>query len=270
MDLMRAQPAICAVQLHPRRECRKEVEAWLCEGRGLLESALHARRPADLVPKSAIIGSMSFHSKSCYQWIHMPSQDADRAPDTVAIVFTRSDDLHLWRSSEERSAWLKRGADFSADGKSVLVDAEKITLQRDDGSLGGWLPSRDGSGTAEQSLPPPPPWKVAATVLLPMFCVQETNRALILPMLASSDTWSSLPPTVQTFAVCAWTTGTVTTLLLPHARSLVERIGFIGGVRGCPDAASLLRSGSVLVLLYAGTVAMGVGASELVGVVRAA
>lgn len=264
--VLNAKPAICAVQLQLRPENRTEVEAWLCEGRGLLETALHARRPADSVPKSSVVGQLSMHSKSCYQWIHMPSPDLQAAPDTVAILFTRADDLHLWRASEERRGWLARGASFAADGAdSVLIDAEKITLQRDDGSLGGWLPSRDGSGTAEQSLPPPPPWKVAATVLLPMFCVQEANRAVLVPALAATDAWAALPPTVQTFAVCSWTAGTVTMVLLPHARSLVERIGFIGGRRGCPEGANLARGGGMLVACYAGVVGAGVVASWTFG-----
>ena len=135
-------------------------------------------------------------------------------------------------------------------------------------------------------MPPPPAWKVAATVLLPMFVMQarslgaaklvsvgsrsaarpsqETNRALLLPLLAtSSDTWTSLPPTIQMFFTCGWTTGTVTILLLPLARSLVERIGFIGGAKGCPDAVSLAHSGSVVLMLYATAVAVGLAASEV-------
>ena len=63
------------------------------------------------------------------------------------------------------------------------------------------------------------------------------------------------------FVTCGWTTGTVTILLLPLARSLVERIGFIGGAKGCPDAVSLARSGSVVLMLYATAVALGVAAS---------
>ncbi|EOD39651.1 hypothetical protein EMIHUDRAFT_200217 [Emiliania huxleyi CCMP1516] len=260
----RARPAICAVQLRPRTECSAEqLERWLCEGRALLEKSLRSRRPADSVPTSAIIGEASCHSRSCYQWIHIPSGDVS-APSTVAIVFTRNDDLHLWRSSTERQAWLDRGAGLARDGASLLVDAEKITLQRDDGSLGGWLPA-DGSGTAEQPLPPPPSWKVAATVLLPMFCVQELNRAAILPALATTEVWAALPPTVQMFSACSWTAGIVTVLLLPRARRLMERIGFIGGARGCPNAAGLARSGGTLALLYGGVVAFGIAASEVTG-----
>jgi antibiotic biosynthesis monooxygenase (ABM) superfamily enzyme len=238
---------------------------WLCEGRNLLEKSLRARRPADSVPQSSIIGRASMHSQSCYQWIHIPSEDLSRQPDTVAIVFTRDDDLSLWRSSEERQAWLERGAEVAADKSSVLIDAEKITLQRDDGSLGGWLPSRDGSGAAEQSLPPPPSWKVAATVLLPMFVVQETNRALLLPTLCETEVWMSLPPTVQMFTACSWTACTVTMLLLPPARTLVERIGFIGGAQGCPDARGLARGGGMLLLLYCAVVGIGVAASGVSG-----
>jgi antibiotic biosynthesis monooxygenase (ABM) superfamily enzyme len=264
---MHAKPAICAVQLMPRPNRTTQLEDWLCEGRGLLEQSLHARRPADSVPKSAIIGPRTFHSPSCYQWIHIPSSEPGTSPDTVAIVFTRADDLHLWRSSAERRGWLARGAELAADGDQLLVDAEKITLQRDDGSLGGWLPSRDGSGSAESqsSLPPPPSWKVAATVLLPMFCVQECNRALVLPALATTEAWTSLPPSVQMFCACSWTAGTVTMLLLPHARSLVERIGFIGGARGCPDVPTLARSGGVLLFIYGSVVALAFAASETFG-----
>eukprot|EP00964_Phaeocystis_antarctica_P011635 scaffold6437_cov47-Phaeocystis_antarctica.AAC.2 len=39
-----------------------------------------------------------------------------------------------------------------------------------------------------------------------------------------------------------WTCGAVTVVLLPHARSLSERVGFIGGHRGCPDPAALARA----------------------------
>ena len=46
---------------------------------------------------------------------------------------------------------------------------------------------------------------------------------------------------------------------------LMERIGFIGGARGCPDAAGLARSGGTLALLYGGVVAFGVAASEVTG-----
>ena len=98
-----------------------------------------------------------------------------------------------------------------------------------------------------------------------MFCVQEVNRALLVPLLSTTEAWNALPPTVQTFAVCSWTAGCTTVLLLPRARTLMERIGFIGGARGCPDAVSLARSGSVLLLVYALAVGVGIGVSEQFG-----
>ena len=52
------------------------------------------------VPSSVLVGT---NIQSCYHWIHIPAP-AEEQPDTVAIVFTRVDDLHLWRSSEERCA----------------------------------------------------------------------------------------------------------------------------------------------------------------------
>ena len=36
-----------------------------------------------------------------------------------------------------------------------------------------------------------------------MYPVQELNRILLLPLLASSPQWSLLSPTVQVFAACA-------------------------------------------------------------------
>ena len=36
-----------------------------------------------------------------------------------------------------------------------------------------------------------------------MYPVQELNRILLLPLLASSPQWSALSPTVQVFAACA-------------------------------------------------------------------
>jgi len=243
-----ARPAICAVQLAPRPGVQSELHEWLHEGRTLLEKSLHTRRPADIVPKASIIGT---DIKSCYHWIHIPANhNESRQHDTVAIVFTRTDDLHLWRSSEERSAWLDRGYSLAANSKSILVDAERITLQRDDGSLGGWLPSRDGSGVAETSVPPPPPWKVAATVLLPMFCMQDLNRTVIHPILNTLEIWSSLPASVQLFLTCAWTTGTVTMVLLPPTRTIVEKIGFIGGSKGCPELKPLFFSSALIVSIY--------------------
>eukprot|EP00321_Phaeocystis_globosa_P002491 CAMPEP_0118846454 /NCGR_PEP_ID=MMETSP1162-20130426/92454_1 /TAXON_ID=33656 /ORGANISM="Phaeocystis Sp, Strain CCMP2710" /LENGTH=97 /DNA_ID=CAMNT_0006778631 /DNA_START=1 /DNA_END=290 /DNA_ORIENTATION=+ len=97
-----------------------------------------------------------------------------------------------------------------------------------------------------------------------MYPVQELNRVLLLPLLASSPQWSALEPTVQVFAACAWTCGAVTVVLLPHARSLSERVGFIGGHRGCPAPAALARASASLLLVYGGLVVVGMGVSAAV------
>ena len=55
-----------------------------------------------------------------------------------------------------------------------------------------------------------------------------------------------------TLTLTKWTCGAVTVVLLPHARSLSERVGFIGGHRGCPDPAALAAAGALQVELRAG------------------
>ena len=161
---------------------------------------------------------------------------------------------------------------LAKDNASMLIDAERIQLQKDDGSLGGWLPSE--SDQAEDGrrdlVAPPPSWKVAATVLIAMYPVQELNRVLLLPMLASSPHWAAVPPTIQVFVACAWTCGAVTVVLLPHARQMSERVGFIGGSHGCPGPAALARASSKLLLLYGGLVVVGCGVSAAAGPVRPA
>ena len=62
----------------------------------------------------------------------------------------------------------------------------------------------------------------------------------------------------------------MTGVLLPHARSLSERVGFIGGHRGCPAPAALARASASLLLIYGGLVVVGMGVSAAVGPVRPA
>lgn len=258
-----AKPAICAVQLAPKPNRRPQLEAWLRDGRVLLEQTLRSHRDKAAVPASTIVGT---DVRSCFHWIHVPAGDGNTDaghPDTVAIVFTSDSDLSLWRQSAQREEWLAAGVTqgLARDDASVLVDANKITLHRDDGSLGGWLPSDGEANTAGQRdlVAPPPSWKVAATVLLAMYPVQEANRLLLLPALSSVPGWVTLPATVQVFVACAWTCGAVTVVLLPHARAASELIGFIGGRRGCPDAAALASATGRLLLLYAALVGVGLG-----------
>ena len=264
-------PAICAVQIAPREDKRDEVERWLSEGRVILEKTLRSHRAASSAVAAHIVGS---DVRSCFHWVHMPSS-SEKHPDTVAIVFTSDTDLSLWRQSPQRAAWLESGVQrgLAKDDASMLIDAERIQLQKDDGSLGGWLPSEgdaDAAAGRRDLVAPPPSWKVAATVLLAMYPVQELNRVLVLPTLAASPLWAELHPTVQVFAACAWTCGAVTVVLLPHARQTSEGIGFIGGSRGCPDPASLARATGKLLLLYGGLVVVGLGLSAAVGPVRPA
>lgn len=265
-------PAICAVQLMPKEGKSAELEAWLVEGRSLLETALHSQRPRAAVPGSWIVGS---EVRSCYHWVHMPSPNQGH-PDTVAIVFTNDEDLSHWRQSPLREDWLKSGVaqGLARDGRSILVDTEKITLQKDDGSLGGWLASDQEAASAGSQMgqrdlvAPPPQWKVAATVMLAMYPVQELNRLALLPALATTAQWQVLHPTVQVFFTCVWTCGAVTVGLLPHARSLSEQIGFIGGRSGCPGPLALAQASLRLLLLYGGLIGLGIGINASCGPVQ--
>jgi hypothetical protein len=129
-------PAICAVQIAPKHERRGEVEDWLREGRDILQATLHSHRPPVAVNASAyIVGS---DVRSCFHWVHIPAASQDH-PDTVAIIFTNDNDLSLWRQSPRRNTWLESGVErgLALNDDSMLIDAEKITLQKDDGSLGG-------------------------------------------------------------------------------------------------------------------------------------
>ena len=222
-------PAICAVQLKPRANANAEVDQWLREGRTILAETLRQHRAKEAVPAARVVGphgespGPEWVQESCFHWVHLPSPEGSGHPETVAIVFSREEDLHRWRASRERVEWLATGAPHAADGAQLMVESKAVALQKDDGSLGGWLPD-DGK---VRNLPPPPTWKVAATVLLAMYPMQELNRTVtppplspprgpaipphvaphlapaphksqvLLPALAASDAWCALPGAAQ-------------------------------------------------------------------------
>jgi antibiotic biosynthesis monooxygenase (ABM) superfamily enzyme len=276
---------------------RAEFEDWVAEGPRCLSEALlkggDDRRASG--PKARVLEPIRMADPAwlpeygtapreeaeprCYQWVHIPSEFAGQ-PDIVAVIFTRHSDLLRWRQSDERRDWIRRGERFVTDrskfvasqqpgggGSSVLEQALEVQLQRDDGSLGGWLPHTPAKEGAAPPPPPPPSWKVAATVLVAMYPMQECNRLLFVPALSDLLLWEALGPACQLWAVCAWTCGLTTVALLPIARRFTESIGFIGGARGCPDARQLAsRSVPLLLLVYAATV--GVGAALVVALDR--
>ena len=83
---------------HASREASKDGSTFALPG--LACALARHRHHRHQVPSSVLVGT---NIQSCYHWIHIPAP-AEEQPDTVAIVFTRVDDLHLWRSSEERCA----------------------------------------------------------------------------------------------------------------------------------------------------------------------
>jgi len=279
------------------RELRAEFEDWVAEGPRCLSEALFkagddrwASRPKARVlepirapepawqPEYATAPREEAEPR-CYQWVHIPSQ-LEGQPDIVAVVFTLREDLQRWRQSDERRDWIRRGERFVTDrakfaasqqpgggGSSVLERALEVQLQKDDGSLGGWLPHTQAAEGGAPPPPPPPSWKVAATVLVAMYPMQECNRLVALPALAGWPLWEALGPATQLWAVCAWTCGLTTVALLPIARRYTESIGFIGGARGCPDAKQLAsRAVPLLLLAYGATI--GVGAALVVALDR--
>ena len=190
-------PAICAVQLKPRANANAEVDQWLREGRTILAETLRQHRAKEAVPAARVVGphgespGPEWVQESCFHWVHLPSPEGSGHPETVAIVFSREEDLHRWRASRERVEWLATGAPHAADGAQLMVESKAVALQKDDGSLGGWLPD-DGK---VRNLPPPPTWKVAATVLLAMYPMQELNRTVTPPAL-SPPRDPAIPPPV--------------------------------------------------------------------------
>lgn len=285
-------PSICAMHLNspPPSELalRAEFNEWVADGPRCLSEALvkhHGKGTGHTRPTARVLEPSRVHEPvwldeyatasrdeaepRCYQWVHIPSQVEGR-PDVVAVIFTLHEDLLRWRTSDERREWIKRGERFVTDRakfvasqqpgggeSSVLERALEVQLQRDDGSLGGWLPHTNAESTGAQ-LPPPPSWKVAATVLVAMYPMQECNRLFILPALSGVPAWEALGPATQLWAVCAWTCGMTTVALLPTARRFTESIGFIGGAKGCPDARQLAsRSIPFLLLAYGATIGLG-------------
>lgn len=125
-----ASPAMCAMHLMPVADRRAEFEQWLQTGRTVLSKLLEEHRVPSSVPSSRLLignslndpnpsykgGSLTASTiaseasfvERCFHWIHVPSPDSHQ-PDLVAILFTRSDDLALWRSSTERTGWLASG-----------------------------------------------------------------------------------------------------------------------------------------------------------------
>ena len=232
-----------------------------------MQDSLNSHRPESAVPKARVLlrqppslGSeeSTLEVSTCVPYIHVPSAD-DSRPDLTMVLFTRREDLDTWCASSERAGWLARGSHLTQEANPVALAAGGmvVDLTKDDGSLGGWMPS--SAPTSGGQLPPPPNWKVAATVLIAMYPVQEANRTLIVPALKAfaPEPWAALPPSVQLFVVCGWTVAAVTGLLLPYARRYTEQIGFIGGERGCPDALGLSRAVPKLLLAYAALIVAG-------------
>lgn len=91
--------------------------------------------------------------------------------------------------------------------------------------------------------------------------MQEINRLLLMPSLdaLSPEVWGSCAPSVQLFVACAFAASGTTFVLLPWARRLCERTGFLHSSGG-----SLRHASAALLLTYAALLGAGLTASALV------
>ena len=133
-------------------ETRKDYEAWLVDGKRLIEEVL---RDKDCQAGLAVGAGADVQHR--FSWVHFPAPSSARARksppqspqadasaharerlpsvdaagsasmshvrhsgapecETVAVVFQRHDDLERWRHSRRRAAWLERGERFGDDG----------------------------------------------------------------------------------------------------------------------------------------------------------
>ena len=283
-------PAMCAMQLTPLHEKRKDFDQWLLNGREALSDMLSTRRAPSSVPSSRLLLGSSFADPEsqrvldrCFQWIHVPSVDGIK-PDLVTIIFTRETDLAAWRCSSERATWLAAGESLArkddahddpassgfsfgeggaVGAASIIKDAHSISFTRDDGSLGGWLPGSSkqagGSQTSDGAPEAPPTYVVSATVLCAMYPMQEINRLVLMPSLdaLSPTLWGGCSPSVQLFVACAFAAGGTTFVLLPYARVFAERVGWMGAGR------SPLRASPAMVVAYVALIGAGLTASAV-------
>ena len=195
---------------------REDYEAWLVEGKGLIEAVL---RDEDCAPEGH--AKRAGMTQGRFSWVHFPAThgvgggDVDGgevehvrhsgAPrcETVAVVFQRHDDLERWRTSRRRREWLRRGERFNGDGANGAgagddpLTSRATAINVDDGSLGGWLPAdpdmarptaatSSSTSSSTPSTAAVPSWKVYTAVVLAQYPLYELNALVLLPAVEAA------------------------------------------------------------------------------------
>ena len=263
-------------------EQREDYEAWLTEGKTLIDAVL---KDKDCQAGLSVPAGRRPLPEGRFSWVHFPaaggetkpivkglrpkeSDDASRteslehvrhsgAPncETVAVVFQRQDDMERWTHSNRRAEWLKRGERFNGGDPEGALKARANVIDLDDGSLGGWLPAT-ATGDSQHA-PVVPSWKVYVAVVLAQYPIYELNMLLFMPGLEAagdSTAWfMGLTQPARGAVVQSWSSAMAVFITLPLAQKLLRWYGFMGA-KGIEGGGTALGAA-----LTAGTAAASVG-----------
>ena len=267
-------------------EQREDYEAWLTEGKTLIDAVL---KDKDCQAGLSVPAGRRPLPEGRFSWVHFPaaggetkpivkglkklhrpesSDDASRteslehvrhsgAPncETVAVVFQRQDDMERWTHSNRRAEWLKRGERFNGGDPEGALKARANVIDVDDGSLGGWLPAT-ATGDSQHA-PVVPSWKVYVAVVLAQYPIYELNMLLFMPGLEAagdSTAWfMGLTQPARGAVVQSWSSAMAVFITLPLAQKLLRWYGFMGA-KGIEGGGTALGAA-----LTAGTAAASVG-----------
>ena len=259
-------------------ETRGDYEAWLVDGKRLIEEVLYDKDCQAGLAESAEKNQEPHHR---FSWVHFPAVTNGRyetretethanetsshrhkrltrastgasvshvqhsgapACETVAVVFQRHDDLERWRHSNRRAKWLKLGERFGSD---AAVTSRATSIDTDDGSLGGWLPADVSSNESKSTTntTSPAAWKVYLTVLLAQYPLVEINGLVLLPLVDALDVaaFTDLSQPLRMLLVQSWTSFAAVFVTLPAAQWGLRKSSFLEG------GTNLLGVGSVVV-----------------------
>ena len=248
-------------------EQRKDYEAWLTEGKTLIDAVL---KDKDCQAGLSVPAGRRPLPEGRFSWVHFPAAGGEAKPvrrglkksqpdspendreslehvrhsgapncETVAVVFQRQDDMERWTHSNRRAEWLKRGERFNGGDPDGALRARANVIM-DDGSLGGWLPANQPTGDSNQAQAVPS-WKVYAAVVLAQYPIYELNMLLLLPGLEAageSAAWfTGATQPARGAVVQAWSSAMAVFGTLPLTQRLLRWYGFMGakGVDGGRD-----------------------------------
>ena len=244
-------------------EQRKDYEAWLTEGKTLIDAVL---KDKDCQAGLSVPAGRRPLPEGRFSWVHFPAAGGEAKPirrglkksppdssendreslehvrhsgapncETVAVVFQRQDDMERWTHSNRRAEWLKRGERFNGGDPDGALRARANVIM-DDGSLGGWLPATP-TGDSNHA-PAVPSWKVYAAVVLAQYPIYELNMLLLLPGLEAAGepaAWfTGATQPARGAVVQAWSSAMAVFGMLPLTQRLLRWYGFMGakGVDG--------------------------------------